>query len=91
MSELRECPFCGCRDIRPEEKDDPYVWCKNPKCQIYDIELHINKWNTRAIDATIAAIQAELDLWESFDYLTDREQTMNLVGAIRRIIAGEEE
>jgi len=32
------------------------------------------------------AVEEELDLWESMEYLTDREQVMNLVREIRKIL-----
>jgi hypothetical protein len=38
------------------------------------------------LNGVIAGIQAELHLWENFQYLTDREQVMNLVTAVRKII-----
>lgn len=31
-------------------------------------------------------VRDELDLWENMDYLTDREQVMNLIREIRKIL-----
>jgi len=42
------CPFCGESDIRPSaHAGDTWVWCKNPKCPIYDVEIRESEWNTR--------------------------------------------
>jgi hypothetical protein len=42
-------------------------------------------WNTRATDANIAAIQAEIDTWTGDNTATTRAER------IRKIIAGEAE
>jgi len=65
MSELKECPFCGGNTAifpyfrEPPERHERYVVCA--KCMAcsdcYDSERDaISAWNTRATDATIAAI-----------------------------------
>lgn len=48
-ADLKPCPECGGTDIRlpVPEKDDNYVWCKNTKCKLYDIEYSVRAWNTR--------------------------------------------
>ncbi len=45
--ELKPCPFCGSNEVRPVEEGDPFVWCKNTKCPIYDVEIPIEEWNAR--------------------------------------------
>ena len=48
-AKLLPCPECGGTDIRPPvpEKDDNYVWCKNGRCKLYDVEYSVRAWNTR--------------------------------------------
>lgn len=74
MSEkLRQCPFCGSKDISVEEVRNPSVWwdsnmrgeycamvyCEDCKASIKEnIESRaIDKWNTRADDLTVIYYQ----------------------------------
>lgn len=42
---LKECPICKSVEIRPPKDGDPFVWCKNTICLLYDLEFHVDKWN----------------------------------------------
>ena len=43
------CPFCGGTDLRDGcTHEDPWTWCKNQKCPIYDVEIRVQDWNNRA-------------------------------------------
>jgi hypothetical protein len=61
---LRECPLCG-EQARLSSKGDPWTWCTNPVCDIYDVEVHVDKWNVRpgedALHATIKKFQEFID------------------------------
>ena len=97
MTELRECPFCGQPGEmhRAYDRDCKYSYspgCETRYCPGEWAGLFYNTlkdaedaWNTRATDANIAAIQAEIDTWTGDNTATTRAER------IRKIIAGEAE
>ena len=43
---LIPCPVCGEKLTEfPLSKDDPFVWCQNIRCRIYDMEVNFKIWN----------------------------------------------
>lgn len=75
-SELKPCPFCGGTEIHIGPMDQPSAWeCWVVGCNNYDCPLDVDSvkvefgtpenaaaaWNTRATDANLAALQAEIE------------------------------
>lgn len=74
--ELLPCPFCGGTEIHFGPMDSPSAWeCWVVGCNNYDCPLDVDSvkvefgtpeqaaaaWNTRATDANLAALQAEIE------------------------------
>ena len=92
--ELKPCPFCGGTEIHIGPMDQPSAWgCWVVGCNNYDCPLDVDSvkvefgtpenaaaaWNTRATDANLAALQAEI---ERLRALLDRMVVCNPDGSV---------
>jgi len=92
--ELKPCPFCGGTEIHFGPMEAPGAWMVG--CNNYDCPLGVDSvtvefgtpekaaaaWNTRATDANLAALQAEIDALRTRLEDTVRNST-NKIEALR--------
>lgn len=80
MDKLRECPFCG-GESSQKDISNPFVngWigCKKCHCFINWVKsgkhLAISAWNTRATDAEVARLTAELERYRKAEQIKKQQ------------------
>lgn len=55
MSELKECPFCGCEEVSLSEIMPNMVLCSNIDCYFYAVYTPVMIWQSRPIEDGLRA------------------------------------
>jgi len=91
MSELKNCPFCGCGNLdtyKKEGSDAEYVLCKHILCEMFCTWTPIEQWQNRPIEEKLES-QLE-DLGNEFaDIVAEKKAQALKIYSLTEMVRGD--